>query len=256
VLGQFAPEGLDLAALQAASTEAILAAAEPVQARLNAEAPLRVFSPVADGVALPADPFHPTAPALSADVPLLIGSNKDETTLFMLRDPKFGSLTEADLAKRAKAAAGAKAEVLVAAFRRLHPDHSPTHLLSDVTTAVGIWADSITQAERKAAQGAAPVFMYQLAWETPVARGRLKSPHALEIPLVFDNVENARSFVGRGDEPQVLADQMSAAWLAFARSGDPGWPAYDSGRRATWIFDLDSRLADDPNGEIRAILQS
>ena len=60
--------------------------------------------------------------------------------------------------------------------------------------------------------------MYMLTWETPVGRGALKCPHALEIPLVFDNVERARDFVGRGDEPQVLADQMSEAWLAFARA--------------------------------------
>ena len=64
-----------------------------------------------------------------------------------------------------------------------------------------------------------------LTWETPVSHGRLRSPHALEIPLVFDNVEKARNFVGRGDEPQAVADQMSSAWLAFARTGEPGWPA-------------------------------
>jgi para-nitrobenzyl esterase len=86
--------------------------------------------------------------------------------------------------------------------------------------------------------------MYQLIWETPAGRGQLKSPHALEIPLDFDNVEKARSFVGRGEDPQVLADQMSEAWLAFARSGDPNcaaipqWPAYDAETRATLMFAL------------------
>lgn len=124
-----------------------------------------------------------------------------------------------------------------------------------------MWSGSITLAERKAAQGAAPVFMYQLTWETPVARGRLKSPHALEIPLVFDNVENARNFVGRGDEPQVLADQMSSAWLAFAKTGDPNtdglprWPAYDAKARATMMFDLESKVVEDPNAEVRVLLQ-
>ncbi|MDX9996882.1 MAG: hypothetical protein RBS50_02870 [Phenylobacterium sp.] len=53
---------------------------------------------------------------------------------------------------------------------------------------------------------------------------------------------------------------MSAAWLAFARTGNsttsalPAWPAYESGRRATMIFDLESRVADDPDAELRRAL--
>jgi para-nitrobenzyl esterase len=251
----------DVKALQAASTEAIRQAAAQVVSRLPADQRLNGFSPVKDGTAIPGDPFHPAAPGLSADIPLLIGTNKDEATLFMIGDPRFGSHTEEDLAKRARAQAGDKADALVALFRRLHPGNGPSHLISDVQTATGMWAGSITLAERKAAQKAAPVFMYQLTWETPVARGRLKSPHALEIPLVFDNVEKARNFVGRGDEPQVLADQMSSAWLAFARTGDPNadgipaWPVYDAETRATMMFDLESAVANDPGAEVRELLQ-
>jgi para-nitrobenzyl esterase len=125
-----------------------------------------------------------------------------------------------------------------------------------------MWLGSITLAERKAAQNAGLVFMYLLTWETPVARGSLKCPHALEIPLVFDNVETARNFVGRGEDPQTLAEQMSEAWLAFARSGDPNtgaiprWPAYDASSRTTMIFDVASRVENDPMAEVRKILQS
>jgi len=216
---------------------------------------MRLYTPVVDGVALPRDPFDPDAPAISAQVPVLIGTNKDEATLFLLADPKFGNYDEETLQRRVQAAAGAKAEPLLAALRSAYPDYSPSHLASAAQTATGMWLGSITLAERKAAQGAAPVFMYQLTWETPVAKGRLRCPHALEIPLVFDNVEKARNFVGRGDEPQVLADQMSEAWLNFARTGDPGWPAYDATRRATMVFDLESRVVDDPTSEVRKVLQ-
>jgi para-nitrobenzyl esterase len=78
---------------------------------------------------------------------------------------------------------------------------------------------------------------------------------------MFDNVETARNFVGQGDEPQRLADQMSEAWLAFARTGDPAtpalpdWPAYDAGRRATMVFNLESRVVEDPYSGIRKVLQ-
>jgi para-nitrobenzyl esterase len=238
----------DLAAL---STEAISLASVKVPGEV-----MRLYTPVVDGTALPRDPFEPDASPLNADVPVLIGTNKDESTLFMLGHPKFGAFDEADLSKHAASAAKDKAEPLVAALRAAYPDYSPTHLASGVGTAVGMWAGSLKLAERKAAQQAAPVWMYMLTWETPVAKGRLRSPHALEIPLVFDNVEKARSFVGRGDEPQAVADQMSAAWLAFAHTGDPGWPAYDTKTRTTKLFDVESRIVNDPLPDVRKVLES
>ena len=219
------------------------------------------FSPSVDGIALPSGPFDPAAPALSADVPVLIGTNKDEATLFLFADPKFGDYTEEDLAKRARQSAGDKAEALIAAARETFPDYSPSHLASAVQTVTMMWRDSIAMAERKAAQGAAPAYMYLLEWETPRGRGRLRSPHALEIPLVFDNVETSRNFVGNGHAPQTLAEQMSEAWLAFARTGSPAtpalpdWPAYEPGRRATMVFNLESRVVDDPFPALRRAVQ-
>jgi para-nitrobenzyl esterase len=173
----------------------------------------------------------------------------------MLGHPKFGAFDDADLEKHAKTAAGDKADALVAALRAAYPHYDQTHLAAGVGTTTGMWKGSLTLAERKAAQNAAPVWMYMLTWETPVSRGRLRCPHALEIPLVFDNVEKARNFVGRGDDPQVVADQMSTAWLAFARTGDPGWRPYDAEARTTMIFDVESGTVDDPLSDVRQVLQ-
>jgi para-nitrobenzyl esterase len=53
---------------------------------------------------------------------------------------------------------------------------------------------------------------------------------------------------------------MAPAWLAFARTGDPNtpgapaWPAYDTARRATMMFDLESRVVDDPWPDLRQLL--
>ncbi|MDB5481816.1 MAG: carboxylesterase [Caulobacteraceae bacterium] len=248
----------DLSRLETLPAEAIQAAA----ASVSADRLMSAFAPCLDGVALPRDPFHPDATPLSAGVPLMIGTNKDETTLFNLGTPGFGQWTEEDLTKRANMAVGDKALALVAALRAAYPGYSPTHLICAVQTVAMMWANSITLAERKSAQGDARAFMYQMTWETPVARGSLRSPHALEIPLVFDNVEAARNFVGRGEAPQRMADQMAPAWLAFARTGDPNtpalphWPAYEAASRATMIFDLESRIETDPLREVRRIMQA
>ncbi len=245
----------DLFRLAAASAEEIQAAA----AKVHSSNSIAGFSPSLDGVALPRDPFEPDAPALSADIPVMIGTNKDEATLFLFADPRFGEYTEEDLARRARQAAGERAETLVAAARETFPHYSPSHLTSAVQSATMFWGDSIRLAERKAAQHAAPAYMYLLEWETTAARGKLRSPHALEIPLVFDNVDKSLSFMGR-DNPQSLAEQMSEAWLAFARTGDPStpalpdWPAYETSRRATMVFNHQSRIVEDPYAAVRRAL--
>lgn len=247
----------ELSSLASFSSAEIQAAA----AKVVPANPMQGFSPCIDGIALPRDPFHPDAPPLSADIPVMIGTNKDEATLFLFSDPKFGDYDEATLQRRVEQAAGDRAGALLAALREAFPDYSPSHLAAAAQTATGMWLGSITLAERKAAQDRAPVYMYLLAWETPAGRGKLRCPHALEIPLVFDNVEAARSFVGRGEAPQALAEQMSQAWLAFARSGDPrtpalgAWPAYAADRRSTMVFNLESRLVEDPYPAVRQALQ-
>jgi hypothetical protein len=114
-------------------------------------------------------------------------------------------------------------------------------------------ASARTVAARKAQLGGAPVFLYRLAWATPVLGGKLRTPHSLDMPMVFDNVAGSTSLVGTATrDPQRVADAMSAAWIAFARSGSPNgpglaeWPAYDPQRRQTMSFDVVSRAFDDP----------
>jgi para-nitrobenzyl esterase len=254
----------DREALKSAGTQAIFDAqpALPPAASPTGQLtmPIRGFVPSVDGFALPRKPFTPDAPAISANIPILIGSNKDEMTIFRTRDPKFGTATDADFAEYVRNQLPGKAEALIPALRAAFPDYSASHLITVLETLKGYWIATVLQAERKVAQGAAPVYVYLLAWETPVDGGRLRAHHALDLPLVFNNVETSRSMVGPGPEPQRVADQMSSAWIAFARSGNPNtgglpqWPAYDLKSRATMIFKLDSRVQNDPYSEIRRIL--
>ena len=93
--------------------------------------------------------------------------------------------------------------------------------------------------------------MYLFTWETPVFDGKLKSCHALELPFMWDAIDKPglSMLTGDGPERQALADAMHAAWIAFARTGDPGWPAYDLDRRATQRFDTTVEIVDDPMGD-------
>jgi para-nitrobenzyl esterase len=252
------------AALQSLDAEALVAAAQAVAARtgnpFGGGGPS--LAPVVDGVVLPNDPFNPGAPALSRDIPLLVGANKDEMTLFLASQPWWGQLTEAQLAAMAPVVGGPRAPATIAALRKTRPGYSPSHLAAAAVSWAGLLGDSILLADRKAEQGGAPVYSYRLDWETPIGEGMLKTPHALEIPLVFDNVERSRMFVGPGDAPQRLADLMSAAWIAFARTGNPNtaglpaWPKYDTAQRPTMVFDLPPRVVNDPEAEVRKAMHA
>jgi para-nitrobenzyl esterase len=220
------------------------------------------FSPVADGGALPHEPWKPGAPACSAEVPLLISSTRTETTLTVGgADPSLFELEEADVAGRLAYwfPEGAAADV-VAGFRRIHPDVSPSELFFLITTDRYARGPGWTQADRKAAQGGAPVWHAELVWDTPVAGGRWLSPHTLDLPLMFDNVGETRSFAGRSDAARAVSEQMAESWLAFARTGDPAnktipaWPAWTVGQPVTMLFDVESRAAADWRRAEREVL--
>ena len=118
-------------------------------------------------------------------------------------------------------------------------------------------------AEHKAARAqgtssGAPVWMYSFDWETPAFGGRLKSPHSVDVPFVFDTL-HVIGEAHRKPRAQALADRVSKTWTAFARNGDPGneaiptWPAYTAERRATMLLDDECRVVDDPDSEARLL---
>jgi para-nitrobenzyl esterase len=122
--------------------------------------------------------------------------------------------------------------------------------------------DTIRLAERKANQAAAPVFMYLFAWETPAYGGELQTPHMLEVPFVFNNVEIAKEFTGGGARAQRLARTICDAWAEFARSGTPGaegmpiWQPYTKEQRNTMIIDDQCEIQSDPGKETRLFWNS
>ena len=109
-------------------------------------------------------------------------------------------------------------------------------------------------AEAHARQSAGATYMYEFAWQSPMFDGRIGACHALEMPFVFANLDK-KGFEGLvGTNPlQQVADVMHAAWVAFATSGNPGWPQFDLQRRATMRFDTTSQLVEDPRSAERVL---
>lgn len=221
------------------------------------------FSPTVDGKILPQHPFFPKASPVSADVPVMIGNTRTEMTLFSLNDPGAYSLNEADMRKRVADLLGSNAPAMIDLYRKTNPGASPSDIYFLIASDLRYATPTMLAAERRAALGKGPVFLYYFTWETPVLGGRLKSPHTMEIPFAFDNVKISARMTGGGAEAMALADKVSDAWIAFARTGDPNtpklphWPAFDSKERATMVINNVSKVVNDPLREQRlAMLQA
>jgi para-nitrobenzyl esterase len=217
------------------------------------------LAPVLDGRTLPGGPFDPAAPAQSAEIPLLIGSTEHEVNFFPFT--RFDPIDDAGLhaaIKQATRANDADADKLIAIYKKGRPEASNIEI-SQIVASDNFRAGVITEAERKAAQKA-PVYMYYFRWRSPVRDGKLKAYHTLEIPFVLDNVDEAKSMTGTGQDRYPLQDKMSGAWAAFARSGNPNhkglanWPAFSTEQRATMVFNNECKVVNDPFKEERLAL--
>jgi para-nitrobenzyl esterase len=214
---------------------------------------------VVDGRVLPAHPFEPAAPALSVDIPIMLGSLETEATflpstpLDPISDSQFS-----DLLKAATQSSDADVAALIDICRRANPGKDNTYLYQLIVSQAEFRDGLETVAERKAIQGGAPVYMYYFTHHTTARGGKLRAPHTLEIPYVFDNLPGAEPIVGSiTSADQSLATTVSETWAAFARTGNPNnpripfWPAFNPETRLTMIIDEVCKVESDPLREMR-----
>ncbi len=219
------------------------------------------MGPVLDERSLTRHPFYPDAPPQSAGIPMMIGNTHDETRSLIGRgDASAWTVTWEQLPRKLEAElrVDIAGETVVAEYRRLYPRYSPTDVFFAATTAGRSWRAAIVEAELRAQQGA-PAYAYQLDWGSPQDGGKWGAPHTHDIPLMFGTLTAPGSITGDGDDARRVSSTMQQALLAFARGGDPNysglprWEPYTLPRRATMVFDLRSRLEDDPRGAERRL---
>ncbi len=210
-------------------------------------------SPTVDGVVIPSHPWDPEAPALSANVPLLIGYTRTEETYYQRPTPENLAMTEAKMREMAQARLGVIPDRVIAAFKAAHPDATPWDLNILIATDHPRGTYSRELAKRKVMQRAAAAHFYRFDWETPENGGHMRSPHAVELPFVFNNIATAGPLISKMPEAHALAGKMSEAWAAFARTGNPAtkrlpaWPAYSVDGRDTMLFNNECRVEKDPD---------
>ena len=199
------------------------------------------YGPVKDGRTLVRDPFDPDAPPLGAPIPLILGNTHDETQF-------LGDLN---------------LDRVIREYRQDYPSYSATDVFFAATTASRSWRGQLIEAERRAAQpaGAAPTWVYELDWKTPIDGGKWGAPHTLDIPLAFDNVDAGMGMCGCGPNAEEMACIVSDTFIAFAHTGNPNhpglphWKPYNLKERSTMSLDLPPRLVRDPRGNERQLIE-
>lgn len=212
------------------------------------------FVPIVDGVIVPRDPFDPDAPTISADVPMMAGSNLHDSNL----SRTDFSLDDATAQEQLKTAMGEDVTRVWAAYREADPKATASQLYARITSDRGIRASTRLVIEKKAALGRAPAFLYLLEWPAPFMGGRYGSVHGTDVPLIFHNPELWPLTAGSG-ENSAMADRMSDAFIAFAKTGSPStpelpWAAYDPATVPTMIFDVQSGVKNDPDHRLLSLL--
>jgi para-nitrobenzyl esterase len=211
------------------------------------------FAPVVDGNVLPAHPFEPHASALSAEVPMIIGTTLNEFVT-ALNHPEYENMTSADLEQRVGAAFGDKAPQVLAAFRQRTPNAKPFDVWSRIAAA-SVRQSALEQATAKALAGGAPAYVYWFAWQTPILDGRPRAFHCSEIAFVFDNTDRCENMTAGSADARALAAIMSEAWIHFARTGNPNhagmphWPVFSTSTSPTMIFDNRPRAENGPDAD-------
>ncbi len=258
----------ELEKLRDVPVPALLAAQASVLAENARQGGLLAFAPALDADTLPRHPLEAVREGSARDVALLVGANRDETKLFRMGMASNTELDEAGLAKRvrgslrAHGADEAHAERLIETYRearRGRASTEPGELLDALDSDRTFRVPAIRLAEAQATQQPR-TFQYFFTWSSPARRGTLGACHALELPFVFGTLDapTMDRFAGKGPEAEALSARMMDAWIAFARTSEPGhadlpaWPAYDAAKRATLVFDRACELAHAPLDAERA----
>jgi para-nitrobenzyl esterase len=247
--------------LSGAAAEALSKMPQPKASPIRQEYGEYHWGPTVDGRILPRHPFDPAAPELSAQVPLLTGSNLHEAVSGLDR-PDAKAMRMEEVHRLVGEECGDHAKEIIDAYRRDYPEATPFDLYATIAAA-SFRRPAFEQATRKAALGSAPSYSYVYCWRTPVLDGRPGPFHAAEIAFTFDNAELCDHYSGGTREAFVLSKQISTAWVNFARTGNPNhdglphWPTYTAEQRATMYFDTPCAVRNDPEAEgLRLIAQS
>jgi para-nitrobenzyl esterase len=246
----------DLHKVKPTRLQEALNAAEKKGFKVPADVGRGGLQPVVDGKVLPSHPFDPTASAITANVPFMVGTCRNEASV-AIGNTEVENIDDEGVKKRIAEKYKKNGDLIYQTLRKSHPNAKPVELLTYISAQNPI---AYLQASRKAAQNAAPAYLYMFAWHTPQLDGRPRAFHCSEIPFAFANTDVTENYTGASAEARKLGDKVAKAWINFARHGNPNhdglpqWPAFSDSNGAMMLFNNKCEVKNDPDGDARKLL--
>jgi para-nitrobenzyl esterase len=234
----------DIDALRTVSVEKIIEAQNKIT-----ESELLAFRPFIDGKILPKHPLKAFQEGACKDIDFMIGTNLDEAKLFTALDPKLRNMNDEKMIIGFLGMMGinlAKGKEIVEKYKEAREGKystEPNELFNVILTDFMFRISTTRLLEAQSAHNPS-TYNYMFTWPSPLLDGKLGTCHALEIPFVFNNLNDPamKAFVGDNPKAEDLSTKMMDAWIAFACNGNPNhdgiphWPPYDAKSRATLFF--------------------
>ncbi|HEX5228610.1 MAG TPA: carboxylesterase family protein [Bryobacteraceae bacterium] len=190
---------------------------------------------------------------------MLIGTVMNESSPSAF-NPKLESMTEAELKQRVAETFHDRADQVIEAIHKTYPSAKPVEI-AGLIQSLRSRSTAIEQASRKAAQNAAPAYLYLFAWHTPVLDARPRAFHCSELAFVFDNTDRCAHMTGGGADARELGGKVSDAWIHFAKTGNPNhpglpnWPAFSASNVPTMMLNTKCEVLSDHDREARKMVK-
>jgi para-nitrobenzyl esterase len=221
------------------------------------------FVGVVDDHHFSANPYYPTAPAISAKIPIMAGCTNAEATYYLRKDARNFDLPRENVLSRLMRFLlidRPRAELILKGYAETYSKLNDSGLLVMITSDYLFKRNTRKIAALHAALNGANVYHYLFDRNTPVEGGKLSSPHTTEVPFIFGTTQAAKAHVGDGTDIASMTQIMMSTWAAFARSGNPNndtipeWKTFSEENPNTMVLNVQSHLETDPGESARSLL--
>jgi para-nitrobenzyl esterase len=216
---------------------------------LNVENYISTFSPTRGGSGLPEDVYDASA---KSDLPLIVGTNRDENRLWAVLNPQ--PLDEAGATEYFEKAFADSATGAWTTYGQLAQNPSPAQMVAAMQTDQHFRVPAWQLCDTRSKIGA-ETWMYWFTWPTPIFDGVLGCCHALDLPFMFSNLDkpNVELFTGTSPVRSKISGHFTTELLKFAKTGKVSWPTYETSARKTLRIDEDVEVLTDPDPVIRKL---
>ena len=217
----------------------------------NVENYIATFSPTCGSSGLPDDIYANSA---KSGIPLVVGTNRDENRLWSALNPNNVSNDEETAKNYYKEALGDSSDRAWSLYTTMRPNQSPIEMVAAMQTDQNFRSPAWDLCETRVKAGVS-TWMYWFTWPTPIFDGIFGCCHALDLPFMFHNLNapNVELFTGDAPNRTLIADTFSSELLRFAKDTSVSWPEFDLENRAVLQINLDSKVINNPEPELREL---